>query len=90
MADLNDLGVCVHVLKAAGIIYYSYVGPRLAISLKLCCTSSLVFCASTPSAPVALSRLLSVFLFGIIWRLVVGLAASLSYLSTPGFAFRLV
>jgi len=40
--------------------------------------------------PDPLFRLLSLFLFGIIWSLVVGLAASLSYLSTPGFAFRLV
>ena len=90
MADLNDLGLFLHVLNGAGIIFNRYVALRLAISLTLCCTSSLVFCASTPSAPVALSRLLPVFLFGIIWSLVVGLAARLSYLSTPGFAFRLV
>ena len=36
---------------------------RLAISLSLCRISSLVFCAPTPSAPVPLYRLLSVFCF---------------------------
>ena len=36
------------------------------------------------------SRHMSVFLFGGVWSLAVALAASNSYLSTPGFAFRLV
>jgi len=34
LADLNDLGVLLHVLKAAGILYYSYEALWLAISFK--------------------------------------------------------
>jgi len=79
LVDLNDLGVFLHVLQAAGIIYYSHVALRLAISIIVWCTSSLVFCASTPSAPIPLFRLLSVFLFDITWSLVVGMAAKQYY-----------
>ena len=52
---MNELCVLVYVLKAAGIIYYGYVALWLAISLKLCCTSSLVYCVSTPSTLVPVS-----------------------------------
>ena len=90
LTDLNDLGVLLHVVKVAGIICYGYVALRLAISLTLCRTSSLVFCAAMPSATIPLFRLISVFLFRTIWSLAVGLAARNTYSSTPRFAFRLV
>ena len=63
---------------------------QLSIFLTLCCTFSLVICTSTPSAPVPVSRIMFVFLFGIMWSLAEGLSARNSYLSTLGFAFRLV